>query len=64
VNITKLRRLPCLRYAALSWLPFSCYLVGARMAKVELEDTLNFTVWGGGRNWKWLELSGMIFETP
>jgi hypothetical protein len=35
VDITKLHRLPCLCYEALSWLPFSCYLVGARMAKVE-----------------------------
>jgi hypothetical protein len=35
VDIAKLRHLPWPCHEALSWLPFSCYLVAGRMAKVE-----------------------------
>ena len=40
MDITKLRRLPRPCHEALSWLPFSCYLIGARMAKVEFKQVL------------------------
>jgi hypothetical protein len=35
VDITKLLSLLCPCHQALSWLPFSCYLVAGKMAKVE-----------------------------
>jgi hypothetical protein len=37
VDITKLRSLPCPCHEALIWLPFSCYRVAGKMAKVELK---------------------------
>jgi hypothetical protein len=38
VDITKLRSLPCPCHEALIWLPFSCYLVAGKMAKVEFQE--------------------------
>jgi hypothetical protein len=37
VDITKLLSLLCRCNKALIWLPFSCYLVAGKMAKVELK---------------------------
>ena len=43
VDITKLLNVPCPCNQALIWLPFSCYLVAGKMAKVELNERLGFS---------------------
>jgi hypothetical protein len=41
VDITKLPSLLCRCHKALIWLPFSCYLVAGKMAKVELHNLIH-----------------------